>query len=69
MQRDGGLRSTTTRRPCRIASGGGGQPGTTTSTGTISATPPEAAKLGPNTPPEMAQAPIATTRFGDGIAS
>jgi len=26
-------------------------------------------KLGPKTPPEMAQAPIATPRFGVGIAS
>ena len=54
---------------CRMANGGGGQPGTMTSTGITSATPPAAAKLGPKTPPEIAQAPIATTRFGVGIAS
>jgi hypothetical protein len=35
----------------------------------ISATPPKAAKLGPKTPPDAAQAPMATTRFGVGIAS
>ena len=67
--RRGGFRSTATSRACRMASGGGGQPGTTTSTGIISATPPDAAKLGPKTPPEIAQTPIATTRFGVGIAS
>jgi len=52
-----------------IANGGGGQPGTTTSTGRISAAPPEAANVDPKTPPKMAQAPIATTRFGSGMAS
>ena len=65
----GGFLPATRSRAWRIAIGGGGQPGTTTSTGIISATPPDEAKLGPKTPPEIAQTPIATTRFGVGMAS
>lgn len=65
----GGFRPTATSNPCRIASGGGGQPGMATSTGTMSAMPALLVKLGPKMPPETAQAPTATTRFGVGMAS
>jgi hypothetical protein len=52
-----------------MARGGGGQPGTITSTGMQSAKPPADAKLVPKTPPEIAQAPLAATRFGKGMAA
>ena len=52
-----------------MANGGGGQPGTVTSTGRTAPAPPADAKLGPNTPPKIAQAPMAKTRFGSGMAS
>ena len=65
----GGFVSTTSSEPVEDRQGRRRAPGTTTSTGMTSATPPTAAKLGPKTPPEIAQAPIATTRLGAGIAS
>jgi hypothetical protein len=52
-----------------MASGGGGLPGTSTSTGSTSATPFAHTKLFANTPPDSAHAPTATTRFGVGMAS
>ena len=66
--RSGGLRPTATSNPCRMASGGGGFPGTATSTGRTSATPLAHTKLFANTPPDSAHAPTAITRFGVGIA-
>ena len=59
----------TRRSASIIACGGGGQPGTTRSTGMISATPAGDIKDGPKMPPLAAHAPTATTRFGSGIAS
>src|SRR5581483_991177 len=62
-------RPTATSRPCSIAIGGGGLPGTSTSTGSSLATPFPPTKLSAKTPPDSAHAPTATTRFGVGIAS
>jgi hypothetical protein len=52
-----------------IASGGGGHPGTPTSTRFNFGTPPPEAKLVLKIPPERAHAPTAKTRFGVGMAA
>jgi len=61
-------RPTATSRPCRRASGLGGQPGTYTSTGMTASTRPCTSSSSAKTPPS-AQAPTATTMLGSGIAS
>ena len=68
MSDAGDLRPTATSRPCKIASGGGGFPGTSTSTGNTSATPLAQTKLSEHTAGQ-AHAPTAMTRLGVGMAS
>ena len=57
------------RSASTIASGLGGQPGTSRSTGTTSATAPATPYAPANTPQLRAQSPTATTTFGAGTAS
>src|SRR5690606_19108852 len=57
------------RSAATIAPGGGGHPGTSTSTGTTSETAPATPYAPANTPQFIAQSPTATTRLGAGTAS
>src|SRR5690606_25349485 len=57
------------RNAATIASGGGGQPGTVTSTGTTSPTAPTTPYASANSPWLMAQSPTATTIAGSGSAA
>ena len=60
-------------RPCMIAIGGGGDPGTYTSTGSTRSTPPAVAgvpsqrRSPAQSPPPQASVPTATSAFGAGI--
>ena len=61
-------RPTATSKPCKRASGLGGQPGMKTSTGRTWSSLPRTISSSSNTPPS-GQAPTATTSFGSGMAA
>src|SRR5579875_2853051 len=64
-----GRRPIASSRACRIANGGGGEPGSHTSTSMTEPMPPEVAYESARSPPPQASVPTAITTFGSGIPS